>query len=128
MVWSRRFAWSSLLFAAACASDSSPTLPPDGEAPSGPSAPVSVLDQKATALGMSIMSHDAGAPRLMRAIVPRAAAPGLTPQAAARDHAAALAPLWGAQASAAPLVESGTQQLRNGAYVVLFEQRIQGVL
>ncbi|HSR99675.1 MAG TPA: M36 family metallopeptidase [Kofleriaceae bacterium] len=77
---------------------------------------------------MSIMSHDAGAPRLMRAIAPRAAAPGLTAQAAAREHVAALAPLWGAQASAAPLVETGAQQLRNGTHVVMFEQRINGVL
>src|SRR5216110_3369461 len=103
MVWSRRLALSSLLFAAACASESSPTTPPDGDAPPGPSSPVSILDQKATALGMSIMSQDAGMPRLMRAIAPRAAAPGLAPAAAAREHVAALAPLWGAQASAAPL-------------------------
>ncbi|HZJ64254.1 MAG TPA: M36 family metallopeptidase [Kofleriaceae bacterium] len=74
------------------------------------------------------MSQDAGAPRLMRSIVPRAAAPGLTPQAAARDHVAALAPLWGEQASAAPLVETGTQLLRNGAAVVQFEQKINGVV
>jgi hypothetical protein len=128
MVWSRRFVLSSLLFAAACASDSSPTLPPGGTTPPGSSAPVSTIDQKATALGMSIMSQDAGVPRLVRAIVPRAAAPGMAAQAAARDHVAALASLWGAQASAAPLVETGTQQLRNGATVVLFEQQVNGVL
>src|SRR3954471_12801245 len=128
MVWSRRIALSSLLFAAACASDSSPTPPPGGTTPPGSSAPVATVDQKATALGMSIMSQDAGGPRLIRAIVPRVAAPGLAPQAAARDHVAALAPLWGVQASAAPLVETGTQQLRNGATVVLFEQQINGVV
>ena len=129
MVWSRRIALSSLLFAAACASDSSsPTPPPDGETPPGESAPVSTIDQKATALGMSIMSQEAGAPRLMRAIAPRAATPGSTPQAAAREHMAALAPLWGAQASTAPLVATGTQRLRNGAQVALFEQQVNGVV
>jgi hypothetical protein len=127
MVWSRRFALSSLLFAAACASDMSPTQP-GGNTPPGASAPVPTVEQKATALGMSIMSQDAGAPRLIRAIVPRTAAPGMAPQAAARDHVAALAPLWGPQASAAPLVEIGTQQLRNGASVALFEQQINGVM
>ena len=76
MVWSRRFALSSLLFAAACASDMSPTSPPDGDAPPGSSVPMSTVEQRATALGVSIMSLDAGVPRLMRAIVPRAAAPG----------------------------------------------------
>ncbi|HMG52193.1 MAG TPA: M36 family metallopeptidase [Kofleriaceae bacterium] len=55
-------------------------------------------------------------------------ASGMAPQAAARDHVAALAPLWGEQASAAPLVETGTQQLRNGATVVLFEQQVNGVV
>jgi hypothetical protein len=129
MVWSRRVTLSSLLFAAACASDSSPTTPPGGDdTPPGPSAPVTTIDQKATALGVSIMAQEAGVPRLMRAIAPRAVAAGMAPQAAARDHVAALAPLWGAQASAAPLVERGTQQLRNGSTVALFEQRIAGVV
>jgi hypothetical protein len=64
----------------------------------------------------------------MLAIAPRTAAPGMAPAAAARDHLAALAPLWGVQASAAPLVETGTQQLRNGATVALFEQRVNGVV
>jgi hypothetical protein len=77
---------------------------------------------------MSIMSQDTGVPRLIRSIVPRAAAPGMAWQAAARDHVAALAPLWVGQAGPMPLVETGTQPLRNGATVVMFQQQVNGVV
>jgi hypothetical protein len=70
---------------------------------------------------MTIMSSDAtGAPRLMRAIAPRAAALGMLPGEAARDHVAALAPLWVKHAPAMALSETGTQRLRNGSTVVGF--------
>jgi hypothetical protein len=40
-----------------------------------------------------VASDESGAPRLLRTIVPRPSAAGMTPEAAARDHVAALAPL-----------------------------------
>src|SRR5262249_24987846 len=83
----------------------------------------------ATGLGVSIMSSDAGgAPRLIRAIIPRAGGAGMTAEAAARDHVAALAPLWVQDAQPMGLVHNGTQQLRNGASVVKLAQQIDGVL
>ena len=135
MVRSRPIALSSLLFAAACAAGSSPTPPSSGAgtpgtpgAP-GPSQPASTNDQAATALGVSILSSDAaGAPRLIRSIVPRAAPAGMAAAAIARDHVAALAALWVPQGSPMALVETATQQLRNGATVVKFDQQIDGAI
>jgi hypothetical protein len=87
------------------------------------------VDQAAANLGVIILSKDDhGVPRLMRAIVPRAALPGAGAAAIARDHIAALTPLWVQRAATMPLVETGTQQLRNGATVVMLEQRAGGVL
>ena len=86
---------SSLLFAAAC---SAPNPGGDQDDP-GQGLPVPLNDQNATSLGVSIMSSDAnGAPRLIRAIVPRAVVAGTAPEAAARDHINALASLWVGQA------------------------------
>jgi hypothetical protein len=86
------------------------------------------VDQKATGLGMSIVSSDAaGAPRLIRAIVPRAVPAGMAPGAAARDHVAALKELWVAQGPTTDLVERSTQPLRNGAAVVTLAQEVDGV-
>jgi hypothetical protein len=77
---------------------------------------------------MSIMSSDtAGAPRLIRSIVPRPSAAGMTPEVAARDHVAALAPLWIQQSPGMALVGTGTQQLRNGATIVKLAQQVDGV-
>jgi large repetitive protein len=122
------------LFAAACASNPAPTPDPgdpgDPGDPADPGGrPVSAMEQAATAMGVVIMSSDdSGTPRLIRSILPRASALGMTPQAAARDHVAALAPLWGSSASPMALVEAGTQQLRNGATVVRLAQHVDGVL
>src|SRR3954470_10994363 len=92
----RRVALSSLLFAAACAAP--PSQPGDPGDP-GQASPVPPTEQNATSMGVSVMSADAhGRPRLIRAIVPRATLTGLSPQTAARDHIAALAPLWLKQA------------------------------
>jgi hypothetical protein len=134
MVRSPALALSSLLFAAACAAGSPATPPSGGGTPGTPSLPgasqpTSSSDQQAIALGVSILSSDAaGAPRLIRSIVPRAAAAGMAPEQIARDHVAALAPLWIQQASPMQLVENGTQRLRNGATVVKFDQQIDGVV
>jgi large repetitive protein len=126
MVRNRKLALSSLLFAAACSSGSPPIpgtpAPPDDSAGATP-------EQTAVSLGMSVMSSTAaGAPRLLRAIVPRAAAAGMAPAQAARDHVAALAPLWVRQAPAMALTENGSQQLRNGATVVKLAQQVDGVV
>src|SRR4051812_17293366 len=126
MIRISKLAVPSLLFAAACAGSSS-TTPPPGT--SGPGRPITPNQQTATTLGMTIMSADArtGAPRLLRALPPRAAAAGMSPGEAARDHIAALAPLWVKHAPAMALSETGVQRLRNGASVVKLAQHIDGV-
>src|SRR5262249_9478766 len=127
---------ASLLLAAGCAASSSPPTGDPGDpgdpgnpADPGSGRPLTSREQAATGLGVSIMSSDAGgAPRLIRAIIPRAGGAGMTAEAAARDHVAALAPLWVQDAQPMGLVHNGTQQLRNGASVVKLAQQIDGVL
>jgi fungalysin metallopeptidase (M36)/PA domain-containing protein/fungalysin/thermolysin propeptide len=87
------------------------------------------IDRMAVALGMTIDARDAsGAPRLIRAIVPRRGAAGMTAGQAARDHLAALAPLWMPQHQRpADLTPMETQQLRNGAAIVRVQQQIDHV-
>jgi hypothetical protein len=140
----RAFAIPSLLCAAACAACSSPTSTPGGPGdPGNPGDPVnpgdpgnpgsgfsiSTTDQMATGLGVAILSSDAaGAPRLIRAVVPRApSAAGMAPAAAARDHVAALSQLWVRQGQPMALAENGTQQLRNGAHMVRLQQQVDGI-
>ena len=107
---------SSLLCAVACTGgplSTEPTGPPSGAGPDRPSAPG---EQAAVTLGMTVLSRDgSGAPRLIRSIVPRVRPAGMTLQAAARDHVAALAPLWVGRAAPMALTELGTERLRNGA-------------
>jgi len=134
----RSFAISSLLFAAACAVDT-PTAPPSDPDPTNPTdptnpadpggdQPATPTDQTAVNLGMTVMAKDAsGAPRLMRSLIPRAALAGGAPEQIARDHVAALAPLWGQKAPSMALVGNGTQRLRNGATVVKLAQQIDGI-
>jgi hypothetical protein len=90
---------------------------------------VATTEQLATGLGVAILSSDAaGAPRLIRAVVPRTAGTAsMAPAVAARDHMAALAPLWVRQGQPMGLVETGTQQLRNGATVVKLQQHVDGI-
>jgi large repetitive protein len=127
MLRTRVLAVSSVLFAAACTAGSPPTVPPVDPGPDP--RPVSPTEQMAVALGVSIMSSDAqGAPRLLRSFRPRASLAGLAPDAAARDHVAALAPLWVQSAPAMALASSGTQRLRNGASVVKLVQQVDGVV
>src|SRR5262245_30231679 len=110
----RTLAASSLVFAAACAADSSPTPPSGSPADPGAAQPVTPTDQNATSLGMAIMSSDpSGAPRLMRAITPRPSVAGMSAEAAARDHVTALAPLWLPKGRPMTLADNGTQRLRN---------------
>lgn len=135
----RTLAVPSILLATACAAcsiDSPGTddpVKPDGPAdPGNPGIgpPMTAIEQTATALGVSIMSSDAaGAPRLIRAIVPRAAAaPNMAPAVAARAHVDALAPLWVQQQRPMPLVDAGTVTLRNGGAVVKLTQQIDGAI
>src|SRR5262245_9078208 len=97
----RTLATSTLLFAAACAAPpiaddpDDPVDPGDPGSQPGTGRPITTTEQAATGLGMSIMSSDAyGAPRMIRAIVQRTAAPNLAAGAAAQAHLAALAPLY----------------------------------
>ena len=119
----------SALLLAACAAGSAPTPPAPGASSPGGARPAAPTDPTAVALGVSVVSRDAlGAPRLLRAFHPRAATAGLAPELAAREHVAALAPLWVQQASAMALVDRGTQRLRNGAAVVRLAQQVDGVV
>ncbi|HZJ65217.1 MAG TPA: M36 family metallopeptidase [Kofleriaceae bacterium] len=123
-----------MLFAACATPSGSPTPPGDPDDPGSPDGggkgrPVTPTEQLAVSLGVSIMSSDAnGAPRLMRAWKPRASALAAAPEAAARDHVAALAPLWVQQATPMALANNGVQRLRNGATFVKLAQQVDGVL
>ena len=80
---------AALAFAAACSIP--PPPPPDPDPPHTQRT----SDLAAVSLGVAIDARDdGGAPRLVRAVVPRPALAGMAPEAAARDHLAALAPLW----------------------------------
>src|SRR5262245_47036096 len=82
--------------------------------PPPPSPPQSDSDLTAVRLGVAIDARAAnGAPRLVRAIVPRAGAAGMTADEAARDHLAALTPLWLTSQRPADLATRGVQRLRN---------------
>lgn len=118
---------SSLLCAVACTGgplSTEPTGPSSGAGPDRPGAPG---EPTAVALGMTVLSRD-GAPRLMRSIVPRVRPAGMTLQAAARDHVAALAPLWVGRAAPMAMTEFGTERLRNGATVTRLGQELEGVV
>src|ERR1043165_3115225 len=124
----RTLAVPSLLFAAACSGDSSSDPSQDPPADPGPGQTVTPTDQKATGLGLSILSADAsGAPRLLRSIVPRPAGAGMSPAAAARDHLAALKDLYVQQGKTMDLVDRGAQPLRNGAQGVTLTQAVDGI-
>jgi hypothetical protein len=120
----------------ACGDSSSPpppvtppdTPPPTPPPPAGKGRPVTAAENLAVALGVTIMSSDAsGAPRLMRSWKPRSSVAGMTPEAAARDHVAALKPLWVQKTTPMALVNSGTQLLRNGAMVIKLTQHVGGI-
>jgi hypothetical protein len=128
---SARLTIASVVFAAACTAGSSPAPPSGTGNPGGPGGGASApsTEQIAVSLGVSILSSDAlGVPRLIQAFRPRAVVAGMAPEAAARDHVAALAPLWVKQAPAMALVSRGTQALRSGATVVKLAQQIGGVV
>jgi hypothetical protein len=92
--------------------------------------PPNDIDRAAVSLGVTIDARDAfGSPRLVRAIVPRrSSAAGMSADQAARDHLAALAPLYMQSAQhPAELTAIGSQQLRNGAAIVRVQQQIDHI-
>jgi hypothetical protein len=112
-----------LALAASCSSsDTPPDLPPE------PGQPQLDVDLLAVRLGVTIDARsDRGAPRLVRAVVPRAGLAGMSPEQAARDHLDALRPLWLAEQRAADLSSRGVQPLRNGASIVRLQQHIDQI-
>jgi hypothetical protein len=140
MVRIPRLAIPSLVLVVACAACSSSSRPRDpGDPGGGPkpgdpmgpgtTSPGTSNERPEVSLGMTVLARDAaGAPRLMRAIRPRAMAAGMTAPLAARDHLAALAPLWLGRAKPMALTETGTQELRNGATFVRLAQNVGGVV
>lgn len=123
----RRFIVPSL-FLAACSTDA--PQPPDPGNPGlpGNGSTTAPTDQTATGLGVAILSSDtAGAPRLVRTIVPRAAAVGMTAAGAARAHVTALKELYVGRNQVMGLVDAGTQSLRNGSTIVTLSQEVDGV-
>jgi hypothetical protein len=114
-----------LALAAACSSSGSSSSSPPPPAGPAPTRPQSDSDLTAVRLGVAVDARTAnGAPRLVRAIVPRAGGTGMTPDQAARDHLAALTPLWLASQRPAELKTQSVQTLRNGAQVVRLQQQI----
>jgi Zn-dependent metalloprotease len=94
----------------------------------GPTRTPQSNEMAAVSLGVTIVSkNDRGAPRLVRAVIPRPAKQGATVEDAARDHLAALKSLYLTRQQPADLVTAGTQKLRDGAAVVRLQQKIDGV-
>jgi hypothetical protein len=86
-------------------------------------------DPAPVALGVTVDARDErGAPRLIRAVAPRPGLAGAAPEQAARDHVAALAPLWVQDRPAADLASAGVQRLRNGGAIVRLQQQIDQVV
>ena len=121
----------ALAITAACSSPTT-TTPPDTDPTGDPPGmqPPNDIDRAAVAMGVTIDARDAfGSPRLIRAIVPRhSSVAGMTADQAARDHLAALTPLWMQQKQRpADLTPIETQPLRNGAAIVRVQQQIDHV-
>jgi hypothetical protein len=103
------------------------SAPPPPEGPQ-PAQVQPTADQAAVSLGLAIDARDErGAPRLIRAIVPRRAVAGMTPEQAARDHLDALAPLWIQRGRASERSTLHVQRLHNGASIVRVQQQVDGV-
>src|ERR1043165_9568520 len=114
----------ALAFTATCSSPTPSGAPVDP----GPAKVQPSVDLTAVSLGVTIDARDErGAPRLIRAIVPRQAARGMTAEQAARDHLAALKPLWLSAGRASNLATQSIQKLRGGASVVRLRQQIDTI-
>src|SRR5690349_16435513 len=85
-------------------------------------------DLAAVSLGVAIDARDErGAPRLIRAIAPRRALAGMTPEQAASDHLDALAPLWIGHGRASERSTLNVERLRNGASIVRVQQQVDHI-
>src|ERR1044071_5013051 len=129
--WTLALPGVALAITAACSSPST-TTPPDTDPTGDPPGmqPPNDIDRAAVAMGVTIDARDAfGSPRLIRAIVPRhSSVAGMTADQAARDHLAALTPLWlQQQQRPADLTPIETQTLRGGAAIVRVQQQIDHV-
>jgi large repetitive protein len=114
---------AALALITSCSFSANPPPP----APGPTRAPTS-SEQEAVALGVTVDARDdQGAPRLIRAIVPRPAAAGMAPADAARDHLAALTPLFMRNQQASDLTTHSSQQLRNGASIVRLIQQVDHI-
>jgi len=123
---------AALALSASCSTPSAPLPPsadPDPQPTTTPTHPQTGSELAAVALGVTIDARDdRGAPRLVRAVVPRASSlKGMTADQAARDHLTALKPLWLSHQSAADLTAGSVQKLRNGASIVRFQQQVDGI-
>jgi len=120
----------ALALVASCSPPSTPPAPaPDPQPTTDPGTVQPDGDQLAVSLGVAVDARDdRGAPRLVRTIAPRPARrAGMTADEAARDHLAALTPLWLSNQRPAELTTSNQQRLRNGAQIVLLRQQIDHV-
>ncbi|MDQ3233840.1 MAG: M36 family metallopeptidase, partial [Pseudobdellovibrionaceae bacterium] len=112
----------ALVGASACSPDHK------SKRPRGPLHTPSLGEKTAARFGVTIASSDKhGTPRLVRAIVPRKAAQGATPDQAAREHLATLAPLWMSGGQQADLISGGVQKLQGGSAVVTLRQRVNQI-
>jgi hypothetical protein len=113
----------ALALTATCSSS-----PPPAPTDPGPPKIQPTADLAAVALGVTIDARDdRGAPRLIRAIVPRKALVGMTADEAARDHLAALKPLYLHNQQASALTTKSTQILRNGSSIVRLRQQVDNI-
>ena len=109
-----------LVVAASCSSPPPGAAVPVATDPTGDASPV--------ALGVAVDARDdRGAPRLVRGVVRPASRAGLSPELAAREHLAALAPLWLAHRPAAERALLGVQAVRGGGAIVRLAQRVGGI-
>jgi large repetitive protein len=108
-----------LTIAAACSSssDDGPTRTPQSN------------EMAAVKLGVTIVSSDTkGAPRLVRAVIPRRPLKAnMTADEAARDHLAAIKQLYLTRQQPADLASAGAQKLRNGGSIVRLQQQVDRI-
>jgi MYXO-CTERM domain-containing protein len=124
---------AATLFLWSCASQGdapapAPTPSPEAKAPATLGATSRDTERASLALGVAPLAiEQGGAPRMLRAVGNQPAPVGLTAEAAARHHLARLAPLWlkGGKTADLELIES--RKLRNGASLVRFRQRVDGI-
>jgi len=131
---SRSLPGLALALTASCSSSGTPTgpssSPPSSDPDPIPTRPQPGSELTAVSFGMTIDARDerTGAPRLVRAIVPRQTlAKGMSPDQAAREHLTAIKSLWLPREKPADLASASVQQLRNGGSIVRLQQQIDNI-